>query len=102
MSTKRPQLWEGCAQGSPTPREIPDRPSNEISDEEAVAVCFDKQRLARFLGISVRSLDRANAAGLLPCPDLVVGRSARWSPETIMRWLRSQPRLPSRGKRGEA
>lgn len=69
------------------------------TDEAALAVCFDKQGLARFLGLSVRSLDRANAMGLLPCPDLVCGRSPRWSPSTIERWLRSRPVLPGRGKR---
>ena len=66
------------------------------TDEAALAVCFDKQGLARFLGLSVRSLDRANAMGLLPCPDLVCGRSPRWSPSTIERWLRTKPRLPGR------
>ena len=58
--------------------------------------CYSKQELARFLGLSVRSLDRANAAGLLPAPDLVVGRSPRWSPETVRKWLKSRPRLPGR------
>jgi hypothetical protein len=58
--------------------------------------CVDKRGLARFLGLSVRSLDRANALGLLPCPDLVVGRSPRWSPETVSKWLRTRPRLPGR------
>lgn len=66
------------------------------TDEAALAVCFDKQGLARFLGLSVRSLDRANAMGLLPCPDLVCGRSPRWSPSTIEKWLRTKPRLPGR------
>ena len=58
--------------------------------------CLDKRGLARFLKVSIRSLDRANALGLLPCPDLVVGRSPRWSPDTISRWLRTRPRLPGR------
>jgi hypothetical protein len=102
MSTKRPQLWEGCAQGSPTPREIPDRPSNEISDEEAVAVCFTKKSLCAFLSISTRTWDRLAAQGMTPVPDLIVGASARWSPDTIRRWLRSSPRLKGRRKRGEA
>ena len=69
------------------------------TDHDAVAVCFDKQGLARFLDLSVRSLDRANAAGLLPCPDLVCGRSPRWSPATIERWLRTRPVFPGRGRR---
>jgi hypothetical protein len=66
------------------------------ADETVVAACFDKSGLARYLGLSVRSLDRANAAGLLPAPDLVVGRSPRWSPQTVATWLRSRPRLPGR------
>jgi hypothetical protein len=67
------------------------------TDEAAVAVCYDNARLARYLGVSVRSLDRANAAGLLPCPDLVCGRSPRWSPSTIAKWLKTRPKLPGRG-----
>ena len=46
-------------------------------------------RAGRFLGISVRSLDRAAAAGLLPRPDLTIGRSPRWAPETIQKLLKS-------------
>ena len=94
---------EGRGQQPPDPALSPGTPahSSEVSpvhetDEAALAVCFDKQGLARFLGLSVRSLDRANAMGLLPCPDLVCGRSARWSPSTIERWLRTKPRLPGR------
>ena len=71
----------------------------QTTDEAAVAVCRDKQGFAKFLGLSVRSLDRANAMGLLPAPDLVVGRSPRWSPQTIERWLKTRPRLPGRGGR---
>src|SRR5271157_5779933 len=41
--------------------------------DEPSARCVDKRGLAPYLGLSVRSLDRANALGLLPCPDLVVG-----------------------------
>ena len=38
--------------------------------------CFDKASLARYLGLSVRTLNRIAARGDLPPPDLVVGRSA--------------------------
>jgi hypothetical protein len=68
----------------------------EDQDASVTACCMDKRGLARFLGLSVRSLDRANALGLLPAPDLVVGRSPRWSTETISKWLRTRPRLPGR------
>jgi predicted DNA-binding transcriptional regulator AlpA len=65
--------------------------------QEALDHCLDKRGLGRFLGVSVRTLDRAIAAGLLPRPDLTVGRSPRWAPETISRFLKSRPRLPGRG-----
>ena len=63
---------------------------SQAGDEQPPSTCYDKTRLASYLGVSVRSLDRANAAGLLPCPDLVVGRSPRWSPQTVQKWLRSR------------
>ncbi len=74
------------------------RASAALTDEAAVKPCYTKKTLAQLCVISIRSLDRANALGLLPCPDLVVGRSPRWSPDTIERWLRTRPRLP--GRRG--
>jgi len=104
----KPQLWAVCGQAggdhsaSPHANEgSADLTSVALTDEAAVVRCFTKQTLARYLGLSVRSLDRANAVGLLPCPDLVVGRSPRWSPDTVQRWLRTRPRLPGR-KGGEA
>ena len=82
---------------------VPDPPSATPSlaqpTPEALDHCLDKRGLGRFLGVSVRTLDRAIAAGLLPRPDLVVGRSPRWAPETINHWLKLHPRLPGRGER---
>jgi hypothetical protein len=79
---------------------MPDADAGSVTptDEAAVARCYTKRTLAGYLGLSVRSLDRANALGLLPCPDLVIGSSPRWSPATIEKWLRTCPRLPGRGK----
>lgn len=74
-------------------------PSPVQPTQEPLARCLGKAELARYLGISVRSLDRAIAAGLLPRPDLTIGRSLRWSPETIHRFLKTRPRLPGRGGR---
>ena len=62
------------------------------------ARCYTKKSLAAHLAVSVRSLDRAAAEGLLPEPDLIAGRSPRWTPETIARWLANHPRLPGRRK----
>jgi hypothetical protein len=73
-----------------------DHASDRQSDEAATARCFTKTTLAQYLGLSVRSLDRAIAIGLLPAPDLILGRSARWTPETTTRWMQSRPRLPGR------
>ena len=104
-----PRLWVGRGQANGDPRRSPDsaagtddRPSATESDEAAVATCYTKRTLARFLGVSVRTLARAAAVGLLPQPDLVVGNSPRWTPATVEKWLRTHPRLPGRGKRGGA
>ena len=92
--------WATRGNASHDPAASPEASTLSINSNpahEAVAVCFDKAGLARFLGLSVRSLDRANAMGLLPCPDLVCGRSPRWSPSTIAKWLKTRPKLPGRG-----
>jgi hypothetical protein len=34
-----------------------------------------------------RTIRRLRAAGSLPPPDLKIGRSPRWRPETIRRWI---------------
>jgi hypothetical protein len=73
--------------------------SAELPSEHASDACFDKASLARFLDISYRSLDRAWAARALPEPDFWFGRSPRWLPESIRRWLKTRPRLPGRGGR---
>src|SRR5271165_1011826 len=95
--------WEGRGKSSRNhaPGLDPAASSAEVNpvhetDGAAVAVCFDKKGFARFLGLSVRSLDRINAEGRLPAPDFVLGRSARWSPWTVRKWLQSRPRLPGR------
>jgi hypothetical protein len=108
-SRKSPQSWATRGQSphdlapspDPTGRSA-DHASVALSDEIAVARCYTKQTLARYLGLSVRSLDRANALGMLPRADLTVGRSPRWSPQTIERWLRTRPRLPGRKGVGHA
>jgi predicted DNA-binding transcriptional regulator AlpA len=78
---------------APSTTAAPVQPTHDA----APTTCLSKSGLAEFLGLSVRTLDRAGAMGLLPKPDLVVGRSPRWSPDTIKRWLRARPKLPGRG-----
>jgi hypothetical protein len=105
MSLK-PQLWEGRGQApddqaltrDAAPRSA-NRDSVKATGDAEAPVCFTVQSLCRHLSISTRSWTRAAALGLTPRPDLVVGRSARWSPSTIDRWLKSQPKLPGRGGR---
>jgi len=64
--------------------------------------CYTKKTLAVYLGVSARTLDRAAALGLLPTPDLLVGRSPRWTPRTVETWLSLHPRLPGRRGVGHA
>jgi len=80
---------------APSAASAPVQPTQDAPDR-----CLGKSELARYLGLSVRTLDRANAMGLLPRPDLTVGRSPRWAPETIRKWLRARPKLPGRGREG--
>jgi hypothetical protein len=70
--------------------------SVSLTDLPLPEVCFTKKSICEWLQISTRTWDRLAAAGLTPPPDLVVGKSARWSPLTVAKWLRSKPRLPGR------
>lgn len=97
---------EGRGQQSHTPALSPGTPAhsgepNPVPEtDEAALVCFyTKRTLCEHLRISIRSWDRAAAAGLTPAPDLICGARARWSPQTIERWLKLHPVLPGRGKR---
>lgn len=92
----QPSHAAAASQAPPTTSGNP--PSEQMTDGIPTH-CFDKSELARYLGISVRTWDRATAARETPPPDLMVGRSPRWSPETIARWLKTKPRLPGRGGR---
>jgi predicted DNA-binding transcriptional regulator AlpA len=47
---------------------------------------LDSRELAEHLRWSLRTLRRAQAAGLLPCP-VRVGGSVRWRREEILRWV---------------
>ena len=92
--------WGGRGQ-QPLPHDATQAPSNGSANSASVpdsVVCHDKASLAGFLRRSVRSLDRDIAAGVIPPADFWCGRSPRWLPETVSRWLRSHPRLP--GRRG--
>jgi predicted DNA-binding transcriptional regulator AlpA len=52
---------------------------------------LNREALARTLSVSLRTLDRLQASGRLPKPDLVLGpRMPRWRNETIRRWLDDQ------------
>ena len=79
-STKTPRLRAVCGQSAhaPVPSHNPtatlaDPPSEQMTDAPPVR-CLSKSELAAYLGISVRTLNRATAERLTPPPDLVVGR----------------------------
>jgi hypothetical protein len=84
---------------SPNPPDRSATPSTDTVTDDALA-CITKRKLAALLMISVRSLDRAIAEGVVPEPDLWIGPSPRWTGRTISRWLRTRPKLPGRGRKG--
>jgi hypothetical protein len=49
-----------------------------------------KQDFAAHLKITVRTLDRRRADGLIPKPDIDFGKLIRWLPLTIHRWERKK------------
>jgi len=73
-------------------------PAGQTDGWQKVPYCHNKAQLAERLNISLRSLSRAIAAGVVPDPDLLIGRSPRWTGRTIEAWLRSKPVLPGRGR----
>jgi hypothetical protein len=66
----------------------------QVTDD--ASKCFDKASLARYLRLSVRTLDRLAAQGLLPAADLTISGSKRWLQATISRWLLGKPKLSGR------
>jgi hypothetical protein len=46
-----------------------------------------RSEIAQALGVKIRVLQREQAAGRFPRPDLHVGRVPLWTPETIRRWV---------------
>jgi hypothetical protein len=63
---------------------------------EEIAGSFDRKSLASHVLLSVRTLDRLAAQGLLPPADLTISGSKRWLKSTISRWLAGKPKLSGR------
>jgi len=59
---------------------------------------FDRRRLARELGVSLRQVDSLRARGLLP-PCIRLGRSVRWSRVVVEGFLAERQRVAERGAR---
>ena len=77
-STKRPRVWATGGEPAQAPAASPAASSTSdappsVSDSES---CLDKAGFARYLHISIRSLDRAAAAGAILVPDAWCGRLA--------------------------
>jgi hypothetical protein len=99
------RAWASCGKShnssapSPDPATTSPAPSTVQVTDDALA-CLTKRKLAALLMISVRSLDRSIAEGVIPSPDLWIGPSPRWTERTISRWLKTRPKLPGRGRKG--
>jgi hypothetical protein len=72
------------------------KPVEGTSDGTSDGSYVTKNDLAKLLVKSRRTIDRLEAGGLLPPPDIVVNRSAMWLRDTIDRFLRSRPSLKLR------
>jgi predicted DNA-binding transcriptional regulator AlpA len=68
--------------------------SRPASTASTVATSIDpllaQVDLCRVLVTSQRTIDRLRASGRLPRPDLHIGRSPRWRPDTIRSWIDQQ------------
>jgi hypothetical protein len=79
----------------------PDRPTTSpapasVGVTDDAPGSFDKKGLAAHVLLSVRTLDRLAAQGLLPPADLTISGSKRWLRSTISRWLAGKPKLSGR------
>lgn len=55
--------------------------------QEATALAVDARRLARLLGLSLRTIRSMDAAGKIPLPVKLNGHSVRWVVSEIQEWL---------------
>jgi predicted DNA-binding transcriptional regulator AlpA len=70
------------------PSEAPRVPSDLPTLAQAEpALLWRLDTVAKSLGIGRRTLERMRTAGQFPPPDVMIGRSPRWRPETIRRWV---------------
>ena len=91
-------LWAMSGKQSHAPAPYPGTPapSTEVNPVDETERRYSKNDLARYLRVSVRTLNRIAARGDLPPADLTIGRNARWLPQTVATWLRSKPQLSAR------
>ena len=60
--------------------------ARSVGVQHVEPLLVDVKRLAKMLSCSVRSVWRLNASGKTPSP-VRVGRSVRWSMDTIRTWI---------------
>ena len=66
---------------------------SDLGSSAPTTGCYSKRQLAAYLGLSERTLSRLAARGDLPPADLTIGKSQRWTRETVAKWLKSRPKL---------
>ena len=79
----RPLRQDAAARPIDTPDPKPIK--SPVTPVERLAFRLDE--VAAALGISRRTLERERSAGRFPRPDLRVGKSPLWRPETIRHWV---------------
>lgn len=61
-----------------------------------VPLIWRKPDVAAALDISLREFERMVSSGRFPRPDVRIGRSPRWKPETVRNWIDEQARKGAR------
>jgi len=65
----------------------PARPESKASPKLPIEPLVTIDGWTQILNVSRRSFERMRSAGLIPPPDVRVGRLPRWRPETVRRWI---------------
>ena len=64
-----------------------DQVGRALADPAPERLTLRLDDLAAMLGMDRRTIERARSAGRFPRPDLHVGKSPLWRPETVQGWI---------------
>lgn len=62
-------------------------PTQDDAKTATLPTLVSRNEFAKFLGVHVKTLDRLGRGGLVPKPDVLLGKSPRWRLDTIERFI---------------